>query len=326
MAAFIIAYQNIRVFLAKYLNKDFLIFMFFLVLSGSFWLMITLNDTYEKEIQVPLRMVGIPKNIVVTTAPSDTVRIVIRDKGFVLLGYSLAKTFVPLSVSFNSFANKQTGHGYIPQTEIQKLMRQQLTGSTAITQIKADQLDFYFNYGRKKILKVQINGNIVAAKNYYLSHVEYSPEVVSVYANKQILDSLHVVQTEFLNIVNFDDTVTVKARLKTVKGMKVEPSVVTIKLYPDILTEESMEVPIITMNKPDNLIIRTFPPKVKVNFTVGASMYRYIKPTDFKVVVDYNEVARNPSDKCNIYLKGKPRDVSNARLELKQVDYLIEQQ
>ena len=49
------------------MNKQFLIFLFFLILSGMFWLMMTLNETYEKEICVPVRLVGQPKNVVVTT-------------------------------------------------------------------------------------------------------------------------------------------------------------------------------------------------------------------------------------------------------------------
>lgn len=33
-------------------------FLFFLVLSGIFWLMMTLNETYEKELPVAVRLTG----------------------------------------------------------------------------------------------------------------------------------------------------------------------------------------------------------------------------------------------------------------------------
>ena len=109
-------------------------------------------------------------------------------------------------------------------------------------------------------------------------------------------------------------------------GVKIVPQSVKLALYPDILTEESIEVPITTINKPDDLVVRTFPQRVKVSFTVGASMYRLIKATDFQVVVDYREVAAHPSDKCKLYLRAKPQGVNSARLEVQQVDYLIEHQ
>ena len=64
------------------MNKQFLIFLFFLFLSGMFWLMMTLNETYEKEICVPVRLVGQPKTVVVTTEMVDTVKVMVRDKGY----------------------------------------------------------------------------------------------------------------------------------------------------------------------------------------------------------------------------------------------------
>jgi hypothetical protein len=316
----------IRNSLSKILNKELLIFLFFLVLSCFFWLMTTLNGTFEKELEVPVRLIGTPKNVVITTGISDTLRVTVRDKGFMLLTYATSHQLRPVNVNFNSYANKQLGHGSIPLADLQKLVKQQLQPSSVITSLKADQLQFYFNYGRKKKVRVQLVGNIVPAKNYYLSHVEYYPTNVTIYASNKLLDSIQSVSTEFVNIVNFDRPQAINVKLKAMEGVKIVPSTVKLSLFPDILTEESVTVPITTINKPEGLIIRTFPQHVKVKFTVGASMFRSIRPEDFKVVVDYKEVASNPSDKCNLYLKTKPNNVSNARLEINQVDYLIEQQ
>ncbi|MGI6231919.1 MAG: CdaR family protein [Prevotella sp.] len=288
--------------------------------------MMTLNETYERELKVPLRLVGAPRNVVITSAPSDTIRLTVRDKGFVLITYDISHKLRTLQMNFNTYANKQSGHGIIPMADVQKLIKQQLASSTTITSIKADQLDFFFNYGLKKKVKIELVGNIQPAKNYYLSHIEMSPEVALVYASKKLLDSIQTISTEFVNIVNFDDTVVCNVKLKAIRGAKFEPSSIQLKLYPDILTEESMEVPIQAINKPDDLIIRTFPQKVKVNFTVGANMFRDIRPEDFKVVVDYKEIQAHPSDKCNLYLTDKPHGVRKAKPEIEQVDYLIEQQ
>ena len=104
------------------------------------------------------------------------------------------------------------------------------------------------------------------------------------------------------------------------------PKEVRIGLYPDILTEETIDVPVKAINMPEGKVLRTFPSKVKVSFIVGASMFRTINADMFSVVVDYNELMEQPSDKCNIYLKSSPQSVRNASLQINQVDYLIEQQ
>lgn len=316
----------VRSFLFSSKNKQFLIFLFFLFLSGIFWLMETLNETYDEEFPVAVRLVGVPKNVVITTPMTDTVRVTIHDKGFMLLGYSTSRRLRPVVLKFDYYADGETGHGAVPMVDIQRQIRQQLFSSSTISGIKSDRLDFYFNYGRKKVVKVSLAGNIVPAKDYYLSHVQFWPDKVTIYASKAKLDSIETVMTEFLRITNFSDTVTREVRLRPINGVKITPSKVKITLFPDILTEETMEVPITAINRPIGTVIRTFPQRVNVTFTVGASLYREVKVSDFHVVVDFKDISAHPSDKCNLYVTQRPRGVSNVRLEMNQVDYLIEQQ
>ena len=54
-------------------NKQFLTFVFFLVLSAIFWLVATLNDNYEKELKIPVYIRQIPKNVVLTSDEVDTI-------------------------------------------------------------------------------------------------------------------------------------------------------------------------------------------------------------------------------------------------------------
>lgn len=319
-------YNIIKGFLSDFSGKEFLIFLFFLALSGIFWLMMTLNETYEVEYKVPLTIAGVPKNVVMTSEPSDTVRVTVKDKGFVIMTYSLYHKFKPLTIRFSAYANTKTGHGVIPLADMMKMMRQQIYGSSSLTSLKCDKPDFTFNYGQNKKVRVVLAGNIVPAKNYYLAHVQIVPEFVSVYANRQELETIKGVLTENLNLSNISDTVTREIDLCAIAGAKVVPSKVKVTLYPDVLTEGSVDVPIVAINKPKNLIIRTFPQTVKVRYTVGSMVYRLVRPSDFQVHVDYMQIADHPSDKCKLHLVCNSRFVREATLETLQVDYLIEQQ
>lgn len=315
----------VRNFLFSSVNKEFLIFLFFLFLSSVFWLMMTLNETYEKEISVPVRLVGVPKNAVLTTEMEDTVRVTMRDKGFALASYIYGEGVKPVSVNFQTYANRQTGQGMVPAADLMKMVTQRFSMSKVV-QVKPDKLDFYFNFGLSRRLPVRMAGYVVPGKSYYLARTQFWPDQVTVYANKRTLDSLRFVKTVPINITNFGDTVIRTVELEKIKGVKIVPSTVRIGLFPDILTEESIEVPVKAMNMPEGKVLRTFPQRVKISFTVGASMFRSINADQFSVVVDYNELITNPSDKCNIYLKSSPHGVRNAQLQISQVDYLIEQQ
>lgn len=319
-------YHFFKNVLSGFSGKQFLIFLFFLALSAAFWLLMTLNETYEVEFAVPLRLAGVPKNVVVTQELSDTLRVTVRDKGYVMLMYETSNRFRPVKVNFQTYADKQAGQGQVTVADLQKMMRQQIYGSSTITSIKASPLSFYFNYGRNKRVRIRLEGTIEPGGNYYLAHTQLSPDYATVYASDKILSSIEVVSTERLDLSNFEDTVTRVVALKPIAGAKIVPSTVKVTLYADVLTEGVADVPITAVNKPANLIIRTFPQTAKVHFTVGANAYRLVRPSDFTVTVDYHDIAAHPSDKCKLTLRSHSRFARTARLETDQVDYLIEQQ
>lgn len=313
-------------FLFSSLNKEFLIFLFFLLLSGAFWLMMALNETYEEELKVPVRLVGMPRNAVMTDEPADTVKVTVRDKGFTLVTYKYGHWFRPLTFKFASYANEDQGHGAIPAADIIKQVQSQLYGSSKLLSVKPEKLDFYFTYGASKKVPIRFRGKISTSKSYYLAHTEFSPMMVTAYANKKVLDELKYVEIEPFNYRNLQDTIHQNVRLQKIRGVKLVPSTVRLSVYPDVLTEESIEVPVSAVNMPAGMVLRTFPSRVTVRFTIGASQFRMIRPEQFNVVVDYQALAENPSDKCTLQLRSVPSSVSKAKLELDKVDYLLEQQ
>lgn len=306
-------------------NKEFLIFLFFLALSGSFWLLLALNDSYEKEIRVPVHIVNVPKNVVMTCPVDDTLRITVRDKGYTLCAYLYTESVKRIDIPFSSYIKKK-GYGAIAGQELSKLIYQNLYSSSRIVSVKPERLEYFFNYGMHKSVPVKLFGRLMPAESYYLARVEFSPKTVDVYGSQTLLDSVMWVYTERLNMRDLHDTVKMDVSLMSVKGMKCVPSKVCLSIYPDILTEESVEVPITAINMPEGKVLRTFPSRVKVTFTVGASLFRTITPDKFKVVVDYNDLAANPSEKCVLKIISAPHEVRKAHTEVAQVDYLIEEQ
>ena len=318
-------FKVVRSFLFSWLNREFLIFLFFFFISGAFWLLMTLNETYEKDIDIPVQLVDIPKNVVLTSDTTTNVRVTVRDKGFSLLAYLYGNRVHTVKVKFKNYA-KKTGSGFIATAELQKMIYQHLFSSSQIVGMKPDKYEFFFNYGLNKKVPVKLLGKIIPGRSYYLSKVFFTPDSVEIFAGREVLDSIKYVGTEQLRISNLTDTVVRKVALQKVKGVKYVPESVEVSICPDILTEESFDLPIVAVNMPEGKVLRTFPSRVTVTFTVGASMFRSISPERFKVVADYNEVMAHPSDKCNIYLRSVPHGVFNARINVSQVDYLIEEQ
>lgn len=325
---------KIRNFLFNIVNKEFLVFLFFLAFSGIFWLLMTLNETYEKELTVEVRLVNIPRNVVMTSELTDVAKVTVRDKGYMISAYLTSSPLRPITLNFNNYADGK-GHGVIPVSDITKQVYQQLYKSTKIVSVKAEHLEFTYNYGKHKKVPVRMNGTVLPGSSYYLANIHFEPDSVMVYASQQKLDSIHWVYIERQNIANITDTLITQVALRKTSGVKCMPGQVRMVIYPDILTEETVEVPIMAENMPDDKVLRTFPQKVVVKFVVGASRLRTMPknpetkallPNGFRLVVDYEEIANHPSEKCRLYLRATPSGIRNARPETTEVDYLIEQQ
>lgn len=316
----------IRDFLFSSVNKQFLIFLFFLATSGVFWLVLALNETYEKEFDMLVRITNIPKNAVLTSDEVDTIRVTIRDKGWALFSYMYSNRLQPISVNFKTY-NRNNGSGSVPANELQRLIYAQNPAITSkITSLKPDKLEFFYNDGGHKRVPVKWTGKVVPEELYFISKVTYSPDSVDVYAPASVLDSISTVYTEALNYTDFRDTLTVTCHLPKMRGVKYVPQKVKVSFYTDVLTEEHIDgVPIMVINMPEDKVLRTFPAKVTIKFVAGVSQYKTLRADQFLVVADYKEIMANPSEKCNIYLKGYPDGITRATLEVNQVDYLIEE-
>lgn len=327
------ALEKVRNCLLRILNKQFLIFLFFLFLSSVFWLIMTLNETYEKEMTISLRLAGVPRRVVITDEPDSVVRFTVRDKGYMIAAYLADAPFRPLFFDFTAYSDGK-GSGSIPAADIQKQIYQQLAKSSKIVSIKSDRIKFYYNYGLCKKIPVRLSGIVRPRQNYYLAGIRFFPDSVTVYASRPLLDSINAAYTQRIEVENFTDRKVINIGLRKITGAKLIPDKVRAEFTADVLIEESVQVPIECINLPEDKVLRTFPSSVEVQFVVGTNILRRmpktsdgkdLSPAGFKLVVDYNEVIKRKGDKCRIVLHAMPPGVRSAKPATEWVDYLIEQ-
>lgn len=313
-----------RDFLLGIVNKEFLIFLFFLVLSSVYWLMSVLNDTMEREIEIPVQLTGVPKNVVVIGDSTVTLRAMVRDKGYAIAMYIYGEKISPVKIPFINYAHKNDALTVTSQ-ELMKLVRPHLFGSTKIVSIKPGNLEIPFNMGMSKRVPVRLSGKIVASDDYSLARVEFEPDSISVYATSHILDDISSVYTVPMDMTGVTDTITKVVKLKRIKGVKTVPSQVKLTVYTDVMTEAETIVPVISNNVPVGITLKTFPSSVRVRYVVGKSEYKNINEADFQVVADYLTTNDGTTDKCQLRLIKAPSAVRNPNLVVSEVDYLIEQ-
>lgn len=317
-------FRRIKDFLLSDQSREFLIFLFFFLIAGGFWLLHTLNNDYEAEFSIPVRVRNVPDNVVLTSEPSSELRVRVKDKGTVLLNYMLGKSFFPVNINFTEHEGKKN-HVKIYTSGFEKNIASQLSASSKILSIKPDTLDYIYSTGKSKLVPVRLRGKVTAELQYYVSDTLYSPDSVLVYAPTAILDTITTAFTQKVGLENISDTTRQRISLATVKGAKFVPGSVELTFPVDIYTEKTVEVALHGVNFPADKVLRAFPSKVQVTFQVGLKRFRSIKASDFVINVSYEELLTLGSDKYTVKLKSVPKGVSQVRIVPAQVDFLIEQ-
>ena len=316
--------KKIKDFLLAKKSREFLIFLFFMFVSFSFWLLQVLNDDYETEYTVSLRMKDVPDNVVLTSELPSNMKITLKDRGTVLVNYSWGQGLLPLTLDFTEYSDKGN-QVRIPSMSLAKKISAQLSQSTKLVAIKPDTLEFIYTKGAAKTVPVKLCGTITPERQYYVSDTIFSPDSVRVYAPKSILDTITAAYTKTVDFEGVSDTVRKRVSIAPVKGARFIPDYSDLTLKVDVYAEKTVDVPVVGVNFPHDKVLRTFPSKVKVTFQIGLSRFMEVGADDFQVVVDYNDLQNEGGDKCRLQLKEMPKGVNHVRVNPKDMDYIIEQ-
>lgn len=213
-----------------------------LVLSTTFWLFQALNETYEEDFAIPIELRNVPGNVVVTTDLPNVVHVSLRDKGSVLLAYRYTHKFKSIVVDFTTYSNNN-GYGAVQTAEVMRQIATQLVGSTQIVSIKPDTLEFYYNYGLCKRVPVVMQGKVGAGRLFSLANMLLGQDSVTVYAAKELLDTITAAYTQPLNLHGLTDTTRVSAPFMPVRGAKFVPNKVSVTFCVDRLVEKQCKCP-----------------------------------------------------------------------------------
>lgn len=304
-------------------NRQFLVFLFFLALSTSFWFFQALDETYEKDFSLPVGLRNVPGDVVITSDVPKAVQVVLRDKGTTLLNYMYGDKLPDIVIDYNVYANP-SGHIRILSAEILRQLRPKLASGTQVVSLRPDTLELYYNNGSSKRIPVRMEGQMTPAAGYTISSQRLAPDSVQVFASEEQLAAIDAAYVQPVYLRDVSAPISTKLKLKTVRGAKFVPAEVSFSLGVDRLVEKRFTVPVTGLNCPDGEQLRTFPSQVEVIFQVSMSLYRRIHPEDFSVVVDYKELPADGSTKCRLRVAESPSGVSHVRLATEEVEYVIE--
>lgn len=318
-------YRKVKNFLSRVKSKELLTFLFFLCLSFLFWILQSMNEESEATYRIPIRYYNVPEDIVFTTPPPNQVTLRLRDKGIILLNYSLGKEFKPVDIDLSPYLSNGKGVIRIKEEQLEGLLKRQLNVSSTLLALAPDTLLISYSKQGDKLVPVRLDASFMAGTQFQVGNdIRITPDSVRVFAARTILDTLEYVDTRYLSLTELSDTVEQKLDLKPIAGAKLVPSDVTIFVPVEEYTEKTMSLPLEVLGVPDTLHLRTFPSTVQLSCFVALRDFKDVVPESFRVSVDYEKLNKDAS-RLPVEVLEMPLNVKNVRCKPDSVEFIIEE-
>jgi hypothetical protein len=305
--------------------KNFLVFFSFVVLAFVFWLMRFYQQKFEIELSIPLRYEEVPSGIVLSDSLPDFIHLKIQDKGTVLLNYLFSKNWGAINIDLKNISLKQEPY-LLQRNVISNKLYEYLSPSTQLISFYPENIAIhYFPLNKKEVPVVLANALSLAPGYIFVDSVTINPSTITVYGNKQALDTIREIRTEPVKKSNINKQMDMSLDLQIPRGIHTSTNKVKLSANVEAYTEKSFELPVVSTNLPENLYVRFFPSTVTLICQVPLSKYTQLTEKDLKVSVDYNELKRNKNTMPFLQLSKKPKGLINYRILPDRVEYLIEQ-
>lgn len=316
---------KVRSFLRFKRKKELLTFLFFVLLSSFFWFLQLMKENLETDFKIPLRIVNVPKNLIMTSELPEYLSVRAKDKGAAVLSYSFSRPLPVCEIDYKELSIKKGVASVSPEFLIEKLRKKFVVGMEVLS-VFPESLSLSFSKGESKVVPVMLLSSISPEPSYGLSGtVQVFPAQITVYAPTERLESIQAVYTNVLKLSNLKDSSVNILGFDKMEGVKFVPDKVQVMVPIESFTEKTLEIPLMGINVPKGFTLRLFPANVKVVCSVTMSRYGAVKPADFQLVVDYNETQANANGKQHIRLLKAPEYVSNVRFQPDEAEVLMEE-
>lgn len=310
-------------------GKDYIVFLLFLLVSYVFWLMLTLNNEVQTDVDIPLELTEVPDSVTIISPVPEQISVSVRDKGSALTRFVWMKPptmridFATLHESAND-GNRLV----LNETEIDSRLRS-LFGSTAqIISSKPDSLSLVYSTRPGRRMKLELDIDARPNLQYVVSgRITSSVDSVIVYAVDALPAGMSAVSTMPVELTDLTDTTYVEVKVASIPGARMVPDRVMVCVPVEPLISKSRMVPVKVHGAPANIDVLTFPPMVTISYLVPMSMYGQTDEpgyavADYRSAIDDNGVARR---RMSVAAYGLPAYYQNTTLDIDSVEYVIEQ-
>jgi|TARA_X000000950_G_scaffold138098_1_gene171354 hypothetical protein len=298
----------------------FRFFFLFVFVSFTFWLSTKLSNTYTLEQSFPVYFTDIPKGIIPSEAPKK-ISASLTASGLEILLYRLIDKSITVSLQEGDFT---TTLGLVSLRNQQFSIEQQLFDNTKLNQIYPENLKITFSRLAKKVVVVNPQTRIQLRAGYLSdAPIQSKPDSILVRGPQSILDTLTAIPTLFFEASDLYEPISQEVDLKSIPELQLAQEKVRLIMPVSRYSEKELLLQIEVINLPLGVRVKLFPPTAKLRATLPVELLSTVKETDFRLVVDYENLQDQESKSLKLILLKQPPGLKQLIWEPKEVNYLI---
>ncbi len=313
--------KGLRPFFGPLPSKGrFRFFLYFILLSFTFWISTKLSNNYTLEQSFSIKWINVPKGIILSSKKKQ-INALITASGIEILLYRLINKSLNISLLEGDFSDKK---GQVDIRNQQFLIQEQFFENTKLNLVKPIFLEFDFSRLDKKALAVVPKIQINLRAGYLIdSPLKITPDSILVLGPKSILDTLTSIESMFTIANDVYQSFRKNISLKAIPELQFSKSEVTIDQSVSRYSEKEFILNVKVINLPPGIRVKLFPPIAKVRATLPLSILRTVKASDFSLAVDYNSILKKEGEELELIMIGQPPAVKKLILDPQKVNYLI---
>ncbi len=298
-----------------------IVFLVFVCISALFWLILALNESVQDNFNVKVQITNVPDTVTFISDIPEKIHVNVRDKGTSLWRSGFMK-HPTMQVDFREYASK--GVLRFSREDITAALKSTFGTTAQISSVSIDSLRLDYTTNKGKRVPVVVTSRIYPASGSIIEgEIRAVPSSVYVYGDKSFTDTIHRVVTDLVEMRNVSETSTREVNIKKIKGVRIMPSMVKVKVPIEPLVKKQSMVTITPVNVPHGESLLLFPSKVPVEYYVAMSRLGDDDDASIEIHVDYMDIGKNSSDKLRANVVSYPDRFCNLSLKSDSVEYTI---
>lgn len=296
------------------------LYLIFVGISALFWLIMALNDSVTRTVDVRLAIAGVPDSVKFITDPPSEFHVTIRDKGTRLMRNGVMHN-PTVTLNYRDYA--ENGVFRVTHSDMNGALKTAFGSTAQISSCSLDSLNLMYTTGKGKRVPVVVSVDVSASPGFIISQPPVPAfRSVTVYSTKDVLDTINRVFTKRIVKRNLDNTAEEDVGFVPIRGARIEPSKVRVKIPVEPLVRKESMVTVVADGMPEGKGMVFFPAKVPVVYYLPMGLFNS-EDAPFEVHVNYQDIFKTNHDRVKVRIGDLPDYVENVELKTDSVEYSL---